>query len=243
MARPSTHSQADVDYLQDQAQYTDLLLCRRYRNLYSGQAPWPKRATHPRSTGLSCEMSNASTRAGHIEAIMDCVINSIRQGDNAYVHCISGLSRAPVAAAIFSAKLMGISLEDAKWWINQARNVKDERNKSRRGNREDMDGPWITRVLMKNTTAALIPTCFSCRVHLGQSTVHASTISNDALVPICRSSKGAGKGMDWRDPLAGIQTVGGIEQAAHQFGSTFCADCEPLLRASLRVQARQLWQD
>ena len=49
--------------------------------------------------------------------------------------------------------------------------------------------------------------------------------------------------MDWRDPLAGIQTVERIEQASHQFGGTFCADCEPLLRASMQVQARQLWQD
>ena len=44
-------------------------------------------------------------------------------------------------------------------------------------------------------------------------------------------------------PLADIQTVTEMEQAAGQFGGTFCADCEPLMRASLRVQARQLWQD
>ena len=49
--------------------------------------------------------------------------------------------------------------------------------------------------------------------------------------------------MDWQNHLAGIQTVEEIEQAFYQFGSTFCTDCEPLLRASLRVQIRQLWQD
>ena len=48
--RPSTHSQADVNFLRNQAQYTDLLLCRRYRKLYSGQEPGPKRDAHPRST-------------------------------------------------------------------------------------------------------------------------------------------------------------------------------------------------
>ena len=106
-----------------------------------------------------------------------------------------------------------------------------------------MDGPWLGEVFTMNTIVTLVPTCFSCRVHLDQATVHASTISNNALVPICRSRKGAGKGMDWRDPRAGIQTVGGIEQAAHKFKGTFCVDCEPLLRASMQMQAGQLWQD
>ena len=82
----------------------------------------------PGALVFRCEMSNANTRARHIESFIDCLVNSLRQGDNAYVHCISGISRAPMAAAILGAKLMGISVEDAKWWIDQARNVKFEEN-------------------------------------------------------------------------------------------------------------------
>ena len=141
------------------------------------------------------------------------------------------------------SELMAISMADSKLWIDQSRDVKFERNGSWRRQHRVMDGPGIDDILIKNTMVALVPTCFSCQVLLDQATVHASTISNDALVPICRSGKADGKGRDWRDPRAGIRTVGDIEQAAHQFEGTFCADCEPLLRASLQMQARQLWQD
>ena len=189
----------------------------------------------PGALALRCEMSNPNNRADDVEAIMDCVINSVRQGYNAYVHCISGLSRGPVAAAIFSAKLMGISMEDAKWWIDQARNVKDERDRNRRGNREDMDGPWISRVLRIKTAKALTPTCFVCHVYQGQSTVHAATIIHNAVAPLCLSTEGARA--DMICPLADIQTFSEMEQAASQFVGVFCAECEPLMRASLRVRA------
>ena len=192
----------------------------------------------PDALALRCEMSNPRNRAYDIEEIIDCVINSVRQGDNAYVHCISGLSRGPVAAAIFSAKLMGISMEDAKWWIDQARNVKDERGR-RRGNREDMDGPWISRILQIETAEARTPTCFVCRVHQDQSTVHAATLTHDAVVPLCLSTEGAEAHMYC--PLADIQTYPDMEQAASQVVGAFCVKCEPLMKASLRMQARQFW--
>ena len=187
----------------------------------------------PGALPLRCEMSNPNNREYDIEEIMDCVINSVRQGDNAYVHCISGLSRGPVAAAIFSAKLMGISLEDAKWWINQARNVKDERGRNGRGRREDMDGPWIARILGIKTATATTPTCFVCRVHQGQSTVHAASITRNAVAPLCLPTEVRHVNF--------AKTYSEMEQAASQFVGVFCVECEPLMRASLRVQARQLW--
>ena len=55
-----------------------------------------------------CEMSNAQLRLADLRDVIPPLVNSLRQGDNAYLHCISGLSRAPVAAAIMGAKLMGI---------------------------------------------------------------------------------------------------------------------------------------
>ena len=76
--------------------------------------------------------------------------------------------------------------------------------------------------------------------------VHATASSKDGMGPICRWRKGAGKGKraagEW-DCKGIIITVEDIEQAANQFGGRFCANCEPLLRASLRLQVRQLWLD
>ncbi len=47
----------------------------------------------------------------------------MRQGDNAYIHCVSGISRAPAAAAVVGSSLMDISFERAKYIISQVRNV------------------------------------------------------------------------------------------------------------------------
>jgi len=193
-------------------------------------------------------MSNANVRAKHMEATMDCVINSVRQGDNVYVHCVSGLSRGPVAAMILSAELMGISMDDARWWVNHARNVKDERGSWRNyGHCEDMDGPWIAKILRYDTAVIIIPTCFACDGALHKTPggytaiVHAANIHSDVAVPLCSSGKGASEYISY--PLSDIQTTVGMAQAARQFGGNFCEQCEPLLSASSRAQVGQLWTD
>ena len=56
--------------------------------------------------------------------------------------------------------------------------------------------------------------------------------------PICQWKKGAAGKRDFR---ADTITVESIEEAANQFGGRFCSNCEPLLKASLRVLVSQLW--
>ena len=77
----------------------------------------------PGTIPFRCEMSNPHARLSDMRVLKPCLVNSLRQGDNAYVHCISGITRAPMAAAVMSAGLMGISLEEAKNIISQTRNV------------------------------------------------------------------------------------------------------------------------
>ena len=82
----------------------------------------------PDSLVFRCEMSNPHDRLKDMQELLPCVLNSLRQGDNAYCHCVTGVSRAPRAAAVISAKLMGITFEQAQYIIDQVRNIKSDKD-------------------------------------------------------------------------------------------------------------------
>jgi len=182
--------------------------------------PWTK--------AFRCEMSNPKARLAGMRALRSCLVNSLRQGDNAYVHCVSGISRAPMAAAVMCAMLMGISFEEAKDIINQTRDVSLDKGERR------MEGDWIDGVLRERVTNAAVPTGFSCRVsNPDEVVVHATTLVEGGTEPICRGEKGAAGKQDFkRDSI----TVESIEKASNQFGGKFCVNCEVMLKASLRLQ-------
>ena len=179
-----------------------------------------------------CEMSNPHARLQDMQMLRPCVVSSLRRGDDAYIHCVSGITRAPMAAAVLSAMLMGITLDEAKNIINQTRNVSFHSGRN-------LDGAWIPKLLREGWHGLLLvePTGFSCSAaRTTNKVVHATTIivGNKATnkTPVCR----------WRDPNTGDQdltlTATSIEQAASQFGGRFCASCKSLLRASLQLQVK-----
>ena len=182
----------------------------------------------PETKAFRCEMSNPQTRLADMRTLMSCLVNSLRQGDNAYVHCVSGLSRAPMAAAVMGSMLMGISFEETQDIIHQIRNVSFDKEEQR------MQGAWIDEVLRGRVTNAAVPTGFSCQVSNPYVVVvHATTLVEGATEPICRWKKGAeGKQNFKRDSI----TVESIEKASIEFGGRFCVNCEFLLKASLRLQ-------
>ena len=142
-----------------------------------------------------------------------------------------------MAAAITSAMLMGISVEGAKDLINQVRNVKFEGTHEQRG----LGGPWISDLLKEKTINAVKPTGFSCKITRPEDVVvHATASGKDGTGPICRWKKEAAGQREFK---ATTVTIEDIEQAAHQFAGKLCVNCELLMRASLRIQVRQLWMD
>ena len=170
-----------------------------------------------------------------MRALKSCLVNSLRQGDNAYVHCVSGISGAPVAAAVLSSLLMGISLEEAKAIINQTRNVQFD---GMQAGRRSMEGPWVEDLLREGVTMAEVPTGFSCRVsHPQDVVVHATTSISGGTKPICHWKKGAAGKRDFRADTIAVES---IEEAANQLSGRFCSNCEPLRKASLRVLVSQL---
>jgi hypothetical protein len=188
----------------------------------------------PGTMAFRCEMSNSRQRLTDMRALKPRVVNSLRQGDNAYIHCVSGISRAPVAATVLASSLMDISFERAKYIISQVRNV-DFSGKSE----EEMQRGWDT-ILHEAVSSTPSPTGFSCRTsNPDEVVVHATRTVANSLEPICRWKKGvAGKQDFKRDTI----TVPTIEEASNLFGGTFCANCIPLLRASLALDVRRCYR-
>ena len=187
----------------------------------------------PGTVVFRCEMSNQHSRLSDMRALKSCLVNSLRQGDNAYVHCVEGISQAPMAAAVMCSILMGLSSEKAKDIINQTRSVSFDKAEQR------MQGAWIDGVTREGVTKAVVPTGFSCRgSNPDDVVVHATALVNDGTEPICRWKKGAaGK----RDLKSNTITVDSVEQASNQFSGRFCVNCDALLRASLRLDVDQFY--
>ena len=187
----------------------------------------------PGAIPFRCEMSNPHARLPEMRALRPCLINSLRQGDNAYVHCVSGVTRAPMAAAVMSAMLMGISIEEAKDIINQTRYVSFA---SGRG----LQGAWINQLLRECWTNAEAPTGFSrsaaIRPFWLNTVVHATTVTDVGTEPICRYIEKA----TCEQYLT--MTTETVEQAWNQFGGRFCPDCNALLRASLQSQVKSFYR-
>ena len=100
----------------------------------------------PGAVLFRCEISNPHARLVDMQILRPCVFDSLRNGHNVYIHCVSGITRAPMAAAVLCAMLMGITLEEAKHIISQSRNVSFHSGK-------DLNGAWIPRLLRESNNS------------------------------------------------------------------------------------------
>ena len=141
-----------------------------------------------------------------------------------------------MAAAVLSAMLMGITFEEAKCIINQTRNVSFDKPERK------MQRAWMDSVIREGVTDALVPTGFSearmFRVLWAEdAAIQATAMVNGSPEPICHW-KGV---VDEQDFKSNTIIVDSVEQASRQFYGRFCVNCEPLLRASLRVNVDQFY--
>ena len=189
----------------------------------------------PDTLAFRCETSNPQARLKDKQEILPCVPNSLMQGDNAYCHCVTGVSRAPRAAAVISAKLMGITFEQAQYIIDQVRNIKSDKEE------EKMEGLWADSILRQGDTNVVAPTGFSCRAPITGFyglTLHATTLVNGRALAICHGEAGATGAHDLED---GTITAESIESAARDIGGAFCATCKSLLKASLILRVNNFY--
>jgi len=174
-----------------------------------------------------CEMSNAQIRLADLRDVMTPLVNSLRQGDNGYVHCISGLSRAPVAAAIISAKLMGISYIEARDNVSKVRNVKIDHAQERK-----MQGPWINRLLREEVISWAVPTGFTCSTcNPNKVVVHATIMTEGNTIPVCRWKQNG-------QPYFKKEhhTVPDLDTAYKDMAGDFCGNCYARLKSPMKVK-------
>jgi hypothetical protein len=196
-------------------------------------------------------LSSPQARMWDIRALQTCLVNSLRQGDNAYVHCTTGISKGPNTAALLGAILMRISFNEALSIVEQACSL--ERSNLAKWEIH-MLNPWMNEVLQAERRVFLpdrlllprtrAPTGYARLAQVFRppghgwytqlaGSVHATTLVEGNTEPICSWKRDASFKRDFeRDSV----TARNVEEAANRLGGRFCSDCEAMLKASVRVQ-------
>ena len=171
------------------------------------------------------------------------------------MHCLYGTAKTPLPAALLSAMLMRISFEEALSIVEQACSL--VRSSLVRWEIGELR-PWIDAALQSELRVflpdrlllprTLAPTGYAStpapkgyarrtsRPYAGL--VHATTVVEGGVEPICSSKRGASFRHDFaRDRISARC----IEEAASRLGGRFCSDCEALLKASLKIQVNRFF--
>ena len=72
-------------------------------------------------------MSNSGIREHDFRKLRTSLLTSLRQGDNAYVHVMTGLCRAPLAASLLASLLMNEDVDAAMSRVTDLGNVQLDR--------------------------------------------------------------------------------------------------------------------
>ena len=209
----------------------------------------------PNTQYFKLEMSNPKVRPADFRRLRDPVMNSLAQGDNVYIHCISGLSRGPVGGAVLSAMAMNISFERAM------RHIEDVRNIKRDDGEERMEGQWINDILSEGYSeweAAPLFICSTARptqpplVHVGsvtwpggmgppaQAEVYPASDQADTPVarPACRWKQKRGEALVFKGSFGVARSVA---ESQRMFGGDFCCQCYHLAKCSVAVEVDRVY--
>ena len=146
-------------------------------------------------------------------------------GDNALVHCMTGLARGPMAAALISAVAHHESLQNAMDRIERLRNTQLPDKAW-----DSMGGIWAIQAVQRDPGLPKYPFGFAAE-RGDRAMAHAVLLDEeDRYVPLCKGRQGAV--LACKRGLAFDETVIGIRLHA----SRFCHECRALLIASQQVQ-------
>jgi len=101
----------------------------------------------PDAEFFELEMSNPGTRQQDFKKLRTPLLTSLRLRDNAYVHCMTGLCRAPLAASLLASLLMNEDVDAAMCRVTDLRNVQLDRAC------ETMGGTWMNKLTNEACTA------------------------------------------------------------------------------------------
>jgi len=182
----------------------------------------------PGATWFTVEMSNPKARSRGIRRCRNIILSSLLAGENCYIHCVSGVSRAPVAAAVLAAFLHRESVQAALGRVNMLRQCKMHHQRN-------MMGRWTEAVASEPPSIFPQFQCFSAAKLVGYRNARVRASGGDGREPIC-FMKRSGKG---RTIQGEILTTVDPAEARQVLAARFCTDCFELLRASVRSE---LWE-
>ena len=156
------------------------------------------------------EMSNLNLRCQEFKAVAQRVVHSLYGGDNVVVHCMTGLARGPMAAALLSAVAHNESLQVAMDRIERLRNTQlpDRAWGS-------MGGKWAVQAAEMELKLPRYPVGFAA-VRTEAAVVHAVVKDmEERYIPLCKWQQG--RVVEYpREPVF-ASTVSAIRQYSSKF--------------------------
>ena len=186
----------------------------------------------PDAEYFKLEMSNYSARQKDFRKLRTTVLTSLRQGDNAYVHCMTGLARAPMAASLLVSLLMDEDIDAAMHRVDSLRNVQFDKAW------RSMGGTWMDVLVNEPCTVHAESDCYLASMSRPTATViHAGvTLQPEHGLPKQHLCKWKRQGYR---PGRDNQVVLETPEEARNFSSSFCQDCLSKLAASRRAQVKK----
>jgi hypothetical protein len=158
------------------------------------------------------------------------LLSSMRQGDNAYVHCMTGLCRAAIGGALLGGLIMNEDFSTSASRVVDLRNVQMDRAWT------NMGGPWIDRILDEECTVHPETNFYLVGTSRpSHSVVHAGVAGAEDY-PLCKWKRGC-KGVAPKEHMAKCEQP----EQARCFSDTFCQACLPKLPSSGRVKALKVF--
>jgi hypothetical protein len=184
----------------------------------------------PECISFKLEMSNPSVRARHLATLMPILGSSLMAGDNAYIHCMTGLCRGAMAAGILTAALERIPLGVALRRVDTLRGVTIGKAA------QSMGGRWAEQGALAEISLFTPPELFAICSHSRLPRAHAVVVKRSALVALCKLRKGGTE-----EELRSAVTVFGDLKEARKACQFFCLDCVKKMIASAQLEVERIF--
>jgi hypothetical protein len=175
------------------------------------------------------EMSNDGVRKQDLRMLRTNLLTSMRQGDNAYIHCMTGLCRAAIGGALLASVLMDEEISCSASRVDDLRNVQMDKAWN------NMGGPWMDRIIGEECVVHPETNFYLVGLNRpSKSVVHAGVAGAEDY-PLCKWKRGV-KGVAPKEHMQKCEQA----EEARCFSDTFCKACWPKLPASGRVKVQKV---
>ena len=191
---------------------------------------WGQGIILPECCYYKLEISHPTKCEEDFRKIRSYVLTSLVEGDNVYVHCITGKTRGPMGAAILRALATNTKLESSVKMVQRLRNCEVRRRyKERLLNQSD----WMEEALSEKVFMCPQYDIFAAYGHVihKKRIVHPCIVieetfeggrQEDNLYPLCQWVLG-----EEAEPMKknGCITCQEIDVVAQELGTTICEEC------------------